>query len=346
MSDSAGITLAELARLVGTRLQGDGAVRIHGVATLCSAGEGQLSFLANPKYRRYLNETRASAVVVDEAHAEGLTISALVHHNPYAAFARAAQLLSPESRLPAGVHDSAVVDPSARLGEGVCVGPRCVIGADTEIGEGCVLQPGVIVGSGVRIGAHTLLKAGVILADRVRIGRGVRIHQGAVIGADGFGFARDGDEWVRVPQLGSVRIGDYTDIGANTTVDRGALDDTVIGSQVKLDNLVQIAHNCAIGDRTVIAGQVGVAGSTTIGRDCMIGGACAIGGHIHLGDGVVVTGGSNVANSIEGPGVFSSTTTPVESNKAWRRNAVRFTQLDDMARRLRALERDKEEKEG
>jgi UDP-3-O-[3-hydroxymyristoyl] glucosamine N-acyltransferase len=204
----------------------------------------------------------------------------------------------------------------------------------------------VIVGAGCRIGKESVLMAGVILADRVRVGRCVRIHSGAVIGSDGFGFARDGGEWVRVPQLGGVVIGDHADIGANSAVDRGALEDTVIETQVKLDNLVQIGHNCRIGARTVIAGQAGVAGSTTIGRDCMIGGACAIGGHISIADGVVITGGSNVSNSIGQAGMFSSTTTPVESNRAWRRNAVRFTQLDDMARRLRALESRLDEKEG
>lgn len=346
MSDTAGMSLAELGRLLNARVHGDGEARVTGVATLRAAGPDELSFLANPKYRRYLGETRAGAVVVAEGAAAGLRTNALVHGNPYAAFARAAQLLVPESRPEAGVHESAVVERGARLGTGVSIGPRCVVGAGTVIGDGCVLQAGVVVGADCRIGEGTLLKAGVILADRVELGRGVRVHSGAVIGSDGFGFARDGDEWVRVPQIGGVRIGDFADIGANTTIDRGALEDTRIGAQVKLDNLVQIGHNCDIGDRTVIAGQAGVAGSTTIGKDCMIGGACAIGGHIQLGDGVVVTGGSNVANSIEGPGVFSSTTTPVESNKAWRRNAVRFTQLDDMARRLRTLERDRNEKEG
>lgn len=346
MSDTAGMSLAELGRILEARVQGDAETRVTGVATLRSAGPEHLSFLANPKYRQYLAATAAGAVIVDEENAAGLQVSALVHHNPYAAFARAAQLLAPEQVPESGVHESAIIAPDAKLGEGVSVGPRCVVGAGSQIGDGCVLHAGVIVGAECRIGEGTVLKAGVILADRVRLGRGVRVHSGAVIGSDGFGFARDGDEWVRVPQLGSVWVGDRADIGANTTVDRGALEDTRIGAQVKLDNLVQIGHNCDIGDRTVIAGQAGVAGSTVIGSDCMIGGACAIGGHIRLGDGVVVTGGSNVANSIEGPGVFSSTTTPVESNKAWRRNAVRFTQLDDMARRLRTLERDRNEKEG
>ncbi|MBA1148142.1 UDP-3-O-(3-hydroxymyristoyl)glucosamine N-acyltransferase [Ectothiorhodospiraceae bacterium WFHF3C12] len=340
------MTLAELGRLVDARVEGDGSLRITGVATLRSAGPGELSFLANSKYRRYLAETRAGAVVVDESSVAELHTSALVHANPYATFARAARLLAPDPSPAAGVHPSAVVDDSARIAPGVHVGPRCIVGAGTEIAEGCILHAGAIVGDDCRIGEGTVLKAGVILADRVALGRGVRVHSGAVIGSDGFGFARDGDEWVRVPQLGGVRVGDHADIGANTTVDRGALEDTVIGAQVKLDNLVQIGHNCDIGERTVIAGQAGVAGSTTIGRDCMIGGACAIGGHIRLGDGVVVTGGSNVANSIDGPGVFSSTTTPVETNRSWRRNAVRFTQLDDMARRLRALERGTDEKEG
>lgn len=345
MSETAGISLAELGRLLDARVEGEADRLITGVGTLRSAGPDQLSFLANPKYRRFLAETRAGAVIVDEAHAAQLPTSALVHHNPYATFARAAQLLAPERTPEPGVHESAVVEAGVRLGTAVSIGPRCVVGAGTEIGDGAILHAGVIVGADCRIGEGTVLKAGVILADRVRLGRGVRIHSGAVIGSDGFGFARDGNEWVRVPQLGGVEIGDYADIGANTTVDRGALEDTRIGAQVKLDNLVQVGHNCDIGDRTVIAGQAGVAGSTSIGRDCMIGGACAIGGHIQLGDGVVVTGGSNVANSIKGPGVFSSTTTPVEDNKAWRRNAVRFTQLDDMARRLRALERDRDEKE-
>lgn len=345
MSGKAGMTLAELARLVDAHVEGDGRARVDSVASLQSAGPRAVSFLANPRYRRYLAETRAGAVVVDEDSVAALPTNGLVHRNPYATFARIARILVPEVQPAAGIDDSAVVDASACLGKGVSVGPRSVVGADTVIEDGVALGAGVIVGAGCRIGQDSVLMAGVILADRVRLGRCVRIHSGAVIGSDGFGFARDGDEWVRVPQLGSVVIGDHVDIGANSAVDRGALEDTVIEAQVKLDNLVQIAHNCRIGARTVIAGQAGVAGSTSIGRDCMIGGACAIGGHISIADGVVITGGSNVANSIEQAGMFSSTTTPVESNRAWRRNAVRFTQLDDMARRLRTLESRLDEKE-
>lgn len=345
MSGEAGVTLAELAEKVGARVAGNGDRRVNGVATLQGAESSDVTFLANPRYRRYLAETRAGAVVVSEEYVDSLTTDGLVHENPYATFARVAALLSPERRPEPGVHPTAVVDPRARLGDGVAVGPHCTVGAGTLVGEGCILGASVTVGEDCRVGANSVLHAGVILAARVTLGARVRVHSGAVIGADGFGFARDGDVWVRVPQLGGVRVGDDVDIGANSAIDRGALDDTVIEDFVKIDNLIQIGHNCRVGARTVIAGYTGIAGSTTIGRDCMIGGGCGIGGHLHIGDGVVMTGGSHVTNDVEGPGMFSSTTTPVQTNQMWRRNAVRFTQLDNMARRLRALERRYNEKE-
>jgi UDP-3-O-[3-hydroxymyristoyl] glucosamine N-acyltransferase len=333
-----GLALGELAVRFGCELRGDPAVRVTRVATLAAAGPGELAFLANPHYRAQLAATRAGVVVLDAANAANCPVAALVHSNPYAAYARMAACLHPEPAEPPGIHPTACIDPSARvarsasIGAGVIIGPRTTVGERTRIGPGCVLGAEVEVGSDCRLHPRVTLLAGTQLGARVCL------QSGAVAGSDGFGFARDGAGWTRVPQLGRVRIGDDVDIGANTTIDRGAIGDTVIASGAKLDNQIQIAHNVHIGAHTVIAACVGISGSTRIGARCMIAGAVGIVGHLDICDDVVVTGMSMVAHSISVPGVYSGGL-PATEAPLWRRLAARFKRLEALAGRVRRLER-------
>ncbi len=330
-------TLGQLAARFGLVLQGDPDVRVTGVATLRDAAPDTVSFLANPRYRRYLAQTKAAAVLVDAAAAGDCTVAALISPNPYAAYARIAAWLHPEPVAPPGVHPSAVVDASARIAASAHVGPHVVIEADAEVGERVVIGPGSVLGAGARIGADTRLAARVTLYRGVRVGQRCILHSGAVLGADGFGIAQDVDGWVKVPQLGSVVVGDDVEIGANTTIDRGAIEDTVIGDDVKLDNQIQIAHNVRIGAHTAIAGCVGISGSTTIGSRCMIGGAVGIAGHLEIADNVAVLGLTLVSRSLTKPGIYSSSVPAMEAGQ-WRRVVARLRHLDELFGRVRALE--------
>lgn len=318
---------------------GDGSRPVHGVATLATAGPEELSFLGNRRYRAQLRDTRAAAVLLTEDDVAECPVDAIVVPDPYLAYARVADRFDPRDGGETGISPAAAVDetagiaPSASVGPGSVIGPGVRIGADARIGPGCVLEPGVAVGEGSRLVANVCLYRGTSL------GRRCLVHAGAVVGSDGFGFANEGGRWVKVPQLGGVRVGDDVEIGANTTIDRGAIEDTVIEDGVKLDNQIQIAHNVRVGAHTAMAGCVGVAGSTVIGSGCAIGGGVGILGHLNITDGVTVTAMSLVTRSITEPGVYSSGT-PLERNDRWHRNFVRFKQLDDMARRLKALERE------
>lgn len=331
-------TLGELAVRFGLELAGDPGTQVSGVATLASAGPGSLTFLANPRYRRLLPATRAAAVVLDAGSAADCPTAALVAANPYAAFARIAQLLHPQPAVTAGIHASAVVDGGASVAPDAAVGPQAVIEAGAIIGPRALIGPGCIVMQGAQVGADTRLIARVTVYPGVRIGARCVLHAGAVAGADGFGFAADRDGFVKVPQIGGLCIGDDVEIGANTTVDRGAIDDTVIEEGVKLDNLVQVGHNVRIGAHTVVAGCVGISGSTVIGRRCMIGGAVGIVGHLEIGDDVVVTGYSMVTHSLKGPGMYSSGI-PAAPTAEWRKSVARLRRLEGTERRLAALER-------
>jgi len=330
-------TLGQLAEHVGGHIYGDANCKISGVATLQNAKSGHITFLANPRYTRFLAATEASAVILAEEHRAACTTNALVVADPYLSYARIASLLSPPAAPRHGRHSSAVVEAGSRVDPGAWIGPHSVIEEDVEIGAGVVIGPGCMVGRGSHIGAGSYLVANVTVCHGSRIGQRVTLHPGVVIGSDGFGLANDGGNWVKVPQLGGVIIGDDVEIGANTTVDRGALDDTVIEDGVKLDNQIQVAHNVYIGAHTAIAGCTGIAGSARIGARCTIGGGVGIVGHTEIADDVHITGMSFVAHSIRKPGVYSSGT-PLEANREWRRNYARFHQLDDMARRLRKLE--------
>lgn len=333
-----GLTLGQLAQQLGAELRGDPDVGVSGVATLQQAQAGDLSFLANPRYRKHLAQTRASAVVLAPADAPACPVAALVAANPYACYARAARLLYPQALPEPGVHPSAVVDPQANIDTSASIGPHCVVEAGAVIGPRVCIGPRCVIGAGVQIGADSRLLAAVTVLAAARIGERVILHPGVVIGSDGFGMAWADDRWEKVPQLGSVRVGDDVDIGANTTVDRGALGDTLIEEGVKIDNQVQVAHNVVIGAHTAIAGCVGISGSARIGRYCMLAGGVGIVGHLQICDHVQVTGMSMVTRSITEPGSYSAGT-PLMANRQWLRNAVAMKHLDALARRVSTLEK-------
>ncbi len=311
-------SLGELAVRFGLELRGDPTLRVSHVATLSQAGPGSLSFLANSRLRKVLGSSRATAIVVAPPDLDACPAAALIGPNPHLGFARIASVLYPPAPLSPGIHPSAVMAPGAHVAASAAVGPLCVIEAGADLGERVQLGAGCTVGQGTRIGADTRLVARVTLYPGVRLGERCLVHAGAVIGADGFGFAPDAGTWVKVPQVGGVRIGDDVEIGANTTIDRGAIEDTLIENGVKLDNLIQVGHNVVIGAHTAIAACTGISGSTVIGRRCMIGGMVGFAGHLTIADDVVVTGCSLVSASIRESGSYSSGMPTVET-RAWRR---------------------------
>jgi UDP-3-O-[3-hydroxymyristoyl] glucosamine N-acyltransferase len=315
-----GCTLQELADFTGSTLQGNASVRLVSVASIEKAGAGEISYIRDAKYRHYLQDSSASALILPPDLAQGYAGDCLVNTNPYLAYAKAVTLLHPVPRPAVALHPSVLLEAGVVLGEGVVIEAGCVIGRDCHIGD------------------HTWLHANVTLYADTVIGKRCIIHSGAVLGADGFGFAPDRKTWFKIPQVGNVVLGDDVEIGANTTIDRAALGSTVIGNGVKLDNLIQIGHNTQIGDYTAMAACTAVAGSVQIGKHCQIAGMCAIAGHLSIADNVVVTGTSMVSHSITKPGVYSSGTT-IEENAVWRKNAVRFNQLDKLARRLQDVEK-------
>jgi len=340
-------TLGELAKRLGVQVTGDARCEIIRVATLASAGEGDIAFLHDAKHRHYLESSNASAIIIDEAFAADLSTNGIIVKNSHIAFAQVVAWLNPVKPGKSGVHPSAIVDPDSQIDPGVHVGPQCVVEAGVSIASGCELGPGCIIGENVSIGEGSKLVANVTLCHDVKIGNRVTLHPGVVIGADGFGLANDNGCWIKVPQVGSVQIGDDVEIGANSTVDRGAIEDTIIGQGVKLDNLIQIGHNVQIGENTAIAACTAIAGSARIGKQCAIGGCVGIVGHLEIADNVTITGMSHVSQAITEPGVYSSGT-PLEENSKWHRNFIRLKQLDDMARRLKKIEkqidRDKSDK--
>ena len=323
------LALGELAVRFGCELHGDPDIEVDGVAPLNAARPGALSFLANPRLRGELAATRASAVVLAPASAEFCPSAALIAANPHAIFARMAALLYPIAAPVPGVHASAVIGADARIDASAQIGALSLIGAGARIGPRCLIGPGCLIGAGVELGADCRLVARVTLEAGVSVGARALLHPGAVVGADGFGLARaDDGSWVKVPQIGGVRIGDDVEIGANTTIDRGAIEDTVIEDGVKLDNQIQVGHNVRIGAHSAIAGCTGISGSTHIGRRCMIGGAVAFAGHLQICDDVVITGMAMVTHSIREPGVYSSGM-PIEPARRWKRIVARMKLLAD-----------------
>ena len=332
------VSLGQLAVEFGLELRGDPDVQVRRVATLSGAAGDAVSFLANQQYRSQLESTTAAAVILAPEDADACPVAALVSSNPYAAYARVADRLHPLAAPVPGNHGSAVIGDGCVVPDSSQVGPLAVLGDRVQLGEGVVIGPSCVVGNDAVIGDGTRLIARVTITDRVRIGRRCIFHPGVVIGADGFGIAPDDGAWVKVPQLGTVEIGDDVEIGANTTVDRGAIDNTVIGDGVKLDNHIQIGHNVHIGDHTVMAAKVGVSGSTRIGKRCMIAADCAFTGHLDIADDVVMTARAVLTHSVKEPGVFAGLL-PADESRSWRKNVARFRQLDDLARRLKKLEK-------
>ncbi len=331
-----GLRLDEIVARLGGTLAGDGSLVVSQVGALASASAGQIAFLAQPKYRQHLQSTKASAVIVPPQFSSATSLPRIIHPNPYAYYARVVALLNPQPHRPRGVHPSAVVHcavpPSASVGENV------TIGEGVTIGENVTFYPGCVIGDGVSIGDDSLLYPNVVVYRDCVLGKRVVIQAGAVIGGDGFGFAKDGERWIKIPQIGRVVMGDDVEIGANTSIDRGALDDTIIGDGVKLDNQIQIAHNVSIGDHAAMAGCVGVAGSTKIGRRSTIGGAAMIIGHLELADDVHISAGSMVTKSLRKPGQYTSIF-PIEEHHDWLHNAAQIKRLAKLAERVSELEK-------
>lgn len=329
--------LEEIVSILGGELIGDGSVQIERVAPLERAGPGEIAFISNPKYLAGLVQCRAAAVILKKADSDKAAMSCIATPDPYVYYARVAQLLNPVAKPRAGIHRSAVVDSA--LPASVSVGACAVIEEDVMLGEDVVVGAGCFVGQGVRIGRGTRLHPNVSIYPGAVIGERCTIHSGAVISSDGFGFAREKDgSWVKIPQLGRVLIGDDVEIGSNTTVDRGALDDTVLANGVKLDNLIQIAHNVKVGENTAMAGLAGVAGSATIGARCLIGGQAGISGHLEICDDVMVSGCTLVPKSIKKPGVYTGNL-PLQMHADWVTNFSHLRHLDALAKRVRELEK-------
>ncbi|CAH0524953.1 UDP-3-O-(3-hydroxymyristoyl)glucosamine N-acyltransferase [Vibrio hippocampi] len=332
------LTLADIAQITGGEVRGDESVTVTRVAAMDTAGEGDITFLTNAKYAKHLAESQASAVMLKAAEAELCSTNAIVVADPYIAYAKVAQALDTSPAPASSIAPSAVIATDAVLGQDVCIGANAVIESGVELGDGVVIGANCFVGKGAKLGAHTKLWSNVSIYHDVVIGEHCLVQANTVIGSDGFGYANEKGEWVKIPQVGTVRIGNRVEIGSCTSIDRGALDDTVIEDNVILDNQLQIAHNVHIGYGTAMAGGTVVAGSTKIGKYCQIGGAAVINGHIEIVDGVVITGMAMVMRSITDKGLYSSGI-PLQTNKEWRKTAARVHRIDDMNKRLKSLEK-------
>lgn len=332
------IRLADLARQLDADLHGDGNIAISGVASMQTAKAGQITFMVNPRYRDNLARCQASAIVMTHDDLPFAKSAALVVKNPYLTYARMAQLLDTTPSPATDIAPSAVIDPTALLGKNVSVGGNAVIESGVVLGDDVIIGAGCFVGKNSKLGARTRLWSNVSIYHDVEMGENCLVQSNTVIGSDGFGYANDRGNWVKIPQTGRVIIGDNVEIGACTTIDRGALDDTIIGNGVIIDNQCQIAHNVVIGDNTAVAGGVIMAGSLKIGCYCMIGGASVINGHMEICDKVTVTGMGMVMRPITEPGIYSSGI-PLQPNKVWRKTAALLMNIDDMSKRLRTIER-------
>ena len=334
---SASYSLREIAAQLGGEIVGSESVRISRVASLANAESGQISFLTDSRYRALLTKTRASAVIVAPADRDATILPRIVTDNPYAYFARVSDLLNPAPKYSPGMDASAVVDATAHIPDSCSVAANSVIGAHVRLGEKVVVGAGCAIGDHTTIGDGTMLQANVVVYHDCVIGAHCTFLAGAVIGADGFGYAEDDGHWVKIPQVGRVVIADHVDVGANTTIDRGTLDDTIIEEGVKLDNLIQVAHNCRIGAHTVIAGCVGIAGSARIGKHCRIGGAAMISGHLEIADGVTVSAGTLIPRSLTEANTYTAFM-PFQPHDKWLKTAVNIRRLDKMLERIAQLE--------
>ncbi len=331
-------TLAEVADRIGANVRGDAACTVTGLNTLREASAGELSFLANPAYRQYLDSTSAAAVILHPSVADAYVGNALLTENPYLGYALATPLFDRAPISEAGIHknavvaDSAIIDDTASIGPLAVIGERVVVGANSRVGAGVVIGDDSIIGADCHIAANVSIYHGILIGDCVTI------HSGAVIGADGFGFAQHEGRWVKIHQLGSVVIGNRVEVGACTTIDRGALGNTIIEDGVILDNHVQIAHNVQVGENTAMASYAGIAGSTVVGKNCIFAARAGSVGHVTLCDGVHLTAAAVLTKSLKEPGSYSSGTM-FSKTKDWKKNAVRFNQLDELANRIRKLEK-------
>ncbi|MBI1991539.1 MAG: UDP-3-O-(3-hydroxymyristoyl)glucosamine N-acyltransferase [Betaproteobacteria bacterium] len=337
MSKRKSFRLGELVKRLGGELIGDADVRIHQVATLESAGPTDITFLTQSRFLPQLGRTQAGAVILGPETRDASGLPRIISANPYAYFASVSALLNPPAVVEPGIHESAVVDKSARVAASASIGACAVIGRHARVADHAIVGPGCFIGEGASIGTGSRLHANVAVYHDCRIGARCIVHAGAVVGSDGFGIAKEDGVWKKIPQIGRALIGDDVEIGANTTIDRGALDDTVIEDGVKLDNQIHIAHNVRIGAHTAIAACVGIAGSAKIGRNCALGGASMIYGHITLADNVNVSAGTLIMKSLEKPGTYTGVY-PFSSHQRWLRNAAHLRQLDDLAKRVRELE--------
>ncbi|CFB70335.1 UDP-3-O-(3-hydroxymyristoyl)glucosamine N-acyltransferase [Yersinia enterocolitica] len=332
------IRLADLAQQLDAQVHGDGDLVITGIASMHSAEPSQITFLSNSRYQEQLATCNAGAVVLTEADLPFCKSAALVVKNPYLTYARMAQIMDTTPQPAQDIAPSAVISPQATLGENISIGANAVIESGVVLGDNVVVGAGCFIGKNTHIGAGSRLWANVSVYHEVVIGQNCLIQSGTVIGADGFGYANDRGNWIKIPQLGSVHIGDRVEIGACTTIDRGALDNTIIGNGVIIDNQCQIAHNVVIGDNTAVAGGVIMAGSLKVGRYCMIGGASVINGHMEICDKVTITGMGMVMRPITEPGLYSSGI-PLQPNKVWRKTAALVMNIDGINKRLKAIER-------
>lgn len=337
MSDNltGGLSVQHIAELINAEVIGDAAIVVDSFASLDTAKPGCIAYLNEKGYARFLAETSASAVILGREYAAQCPVTALVVEDPYVAYAHVAQRLHPPVPLVAGIHPSAVVSTEADISATAQVDALAVIEEGVTVGNECYIGPGCILKHGCRIGDHTRLTAAVIVAGMCDIGERGVLQPGVVIGGDGFGYANDKGNWIRIPQTGRVVIGDDVEIGANTCIDRGAVKDTVIGNGVIIDNLVQIGHNCIIGDHTAIAGNAGLSGSSIVGKHCMLAGGVGLAGHLELCDGVTVTGMSMVTSSITKPGVYASGLS-AQDGREWRKNHARLRNLDKTIREMKA----------
>lgn len=336
MSNKTTYRLAELAEHTTTQLLGDD-VAIVGVGSMTRAQPGQITFLNDSKHCHALAETRASAVILHGDHSDDSRLPRLISANPLLTFAQIAGFFHCSQAVAAGIHPQAIVAEDCELGSGVSIAAGCIIGSGVRLGDGCVLEAHCVIAESCMIGARSRIGARAVIQAQARLGDDVYIHSGAVVGADGFGLVRDGESWMRVPQCGSVRIANSVEIGANSVIDRGAIDDTVIEEGVKINHLVEIAHNVYIGAHTVIAGCSGVAGSTRIGRHCVIGGGVCISGHLNVCDHAVISGMSRVSSSIKQAGQYNSGV-PLQSHADWQKNIVHVRRLNKMHQRIKQLE--------
>lgn len=334
-------SLKEIAERIGASIVGDPSAAIRGLGSIRDAGPGEITHLSSPHYREYLRETRASAVILTEKDVNDCQVNALVVDNPMLSYARASQMFDDRPRLPLGVNDKSEIHPSARIGSDVRIGPFVVVGADVVLGDGVEIGPNCHIGEGSKLGADTILMGSVFLYHNVHVGMRCRVHANSVIGADGFGVSPDDDGRLnRVAQLGGVRIGNDVEIGASNTIDRGAIEDTVIEDGVKLDDQVHIGHNCVVGAHSILCGCTGLGGSVTIGRHCVLAGGVGVAGSgpLEIADGVQVGAMTYVSRSIDEPGQYQGSTMQMPIRK-WRRNMMRLTELDNLAKRLNKLEK-------